>query len=63
MKSAAYLGAAGAVRREFPLVDAKFAAGRLSAPVRHPLHGCAVQRGRHMLNHQVEAIWSFFGLP
>ncbi len=26
-------------------------------------HGCAVQPGRHMLDHQVEAIWSFFGLP
>ncbi len=25
--------------------------------------GCAVQEGRHMLDNQVEAIWTFFGLP
>jgi shikimate dehydrogenase len=25
--------------------------------------GCATQEGRHMLDHQVEAIWKFFGLP
>ena len=26
-------------------------------------HGCAIHAGRHMLDHQVESIWSFFGLP
>ena len=26
-------------------------------------HGCRTQAGRHMLDHQVEAVWRFFGLP
>ena len=25
--------------------------------------GCAIHAGRHMLDHQAEAIWAFFGLP
>jgi len=25
--------------------------------------GCGIHAGRHMLDHQVESIWSFFGLP
>jgi shikimate dehydrogenase len=26
-------------------------------------HGCEIHAGRHMLDNQVESIWSFFGLP
>jgi shikimate dehydrogenase len=27
------------------------------------IHGCCIHEGRHMLDHQVDLIWKFFGLP